>query len=239
MIDIKIIASGSSGNCYRISDGKTALLLDAGIPIKQLQKALDFRLGDIRGCFITHQHSDHCKGADDLYKRGIQLYGSTDLALALDDLTRVNRLKALHPVGVDTWTVTPFDVYHDVPCFSFKLQSLVTGESLLYMTDAGECRYSIKDIDYMIVEANHSRELVDRNEKDGIITSMLAKRIRATHMSIDTLCGYLGADKIDGRFDTSKLKHIYLIHLSDQNSNAEDFKGKVHQIVPNAKVTVI
>lgn len=235
MIDIKIIASGSSGNCYRISDGKTALLLDAGIPIKQIQKALDFRLGDIRGCFITHQHSDHCKGADDLYTRGISLYGNTDLALALDDLTKVKRLEALHPVGVDTWTVTPFDVYHDVPCFAFKLQSLVTGESLLYMTDAGECRYAISDIDYMIVEANHSRELIDRSEAAGIITTMLANRIRATHMSIDTLCEYLET----GRFDSSRLKGIYLVHLSDNNSNAEDFRNRVQDIVPHAEVVVI
>ena len=40
MIDIKAIASGSSGNCYRVSDGSTALLLDAGISIYKDRKSV-------------------------------------------------------------------------------------------------------------------------------------------------------------------------------------------------------
>lgn len=46
-MQIQVISSGSKGNCYRISDGSTSLLLDCGIPLKQIQIALDFKLSDI------------------------------------------------------------------------------------------------------------------------------------------------------------------------------------------------
>lgn len=53
---IKSIASGSSGNCYIISDGKTQLMLDCGITLKQIQKGCDFSLHEISGCFLSHGH---------------------------------------------------------------------------------------------------------------------------------------------------------------------------------------
>jgi phosphoribosyl 1,2-cyclic phosphodiesterase len=53
---IKSIASGSSGNCYKISDGKTSLLLECGIPIKKIKLGCDFDLSDILGCLVTHEH---------------------------------------------------------------------------------------------------------------------------------------------------------------------------------------
>jgi len=56
MIEITPLASGSSGNCYRISDGKTSLLLEAGIPYKQIQKGCGFRLSEIKACLISHEH---------------------------------------------------------------------------------------------------------------------------------------------------------------------------------------
>lgn len=56
MLEIKQIASGSTGNCYRISDGKTNLLIEAGITIRKIKEALMFRLSEIEGCLISHEH---------------------------------------------------------------------------------------------------------------------------------------------------------------------------------------
>ena len=60
-MEIKVLASGSSGNAYRISDGETALLLDAGIPIRVIKEALNFQVRNLDGCLITHEHGDHIK----------------------------------------------------------------------------------------------------------------------------------------------------------------------------------
>ena len=57
--------SGSNGNCYWFSDGKDAILIDAGLSCKETEKRMD-RLGlsmeQIRAILITHEHSDHIFG---------------------------------------------------------------------------------------------------------------------------------------------------------------------------------
>lgn len=53
---VKILASGSNGNCYLVDDGTTTILLDAGIPIKQIQRGSKFRLSKVSSCLVTHEH---------------------------------------------------------------------------------------------------------------------------------------------------------------------------------------
>ena len=54
---IRVLASGSGGNAYTISDGATTLLLDAGIPLKEIQVATGFKVREIAGAFVTHSIS--------------------------------------------------------------------------------------------------------------------------------------------------------------------------------------
>ena len=52
-MDIQVLASSSSGNCYCISDGSTPLLIEAGIQFKQIQQRLNFWLSEIAGLLVT------------------------------------------------------------------------------------------------------------------------------------------------------------------------------------------
>jgi phosphoribosyl 1,2-cyclic phosphodiesterase len=56
MIQIKPLASGSAGNCYYITDGRSPLLIEAGIPIKKIKQGLNYKLSEIEGCLISHEH---------------------------------------------------------------------------------------------------------------------------------------------------------------------------------------
>lgn len=60
-MDIQVLASSSKGNCYRVSNGSTPLLLECGIRFKEIQQKLNFRLSEIAGCLVSHEHQDHCK----------------------------------------------------------------------------------------------------------------------------------------------------------------------------------
>lgn len=53
---LKVIGSSSKGNAYILETETGILILDAGVPFREIQKALDFDLERIKGCLITHEH---------------------------------------------------------------------------------------------------------------------------------------------------------------------------------------
>jgi len=56
MIDISVYASGSTGNLIQVSDGKTNLLLECGLPIANVKKHLGFKLSEVSACLLSHAH---------------------------------------------------------------------------------------------------------------------------------------------------------------------------------------
>lgn len=53
---IKCLGSGSSGNCYLLECENEVLILDCGIGIKDIKKALNFDLRRVSGVLVTHSH---------------------------------------------------------------------------------------------------------------------------------------------------------------------------------------
>lgn len=147
-MDIRPIASGSSGNAYWISDGKTPLLLDAGITMKAIQIGCGFRVRELGGCFITHCHGDHSKAAKDLLRYGVDVYTGQGTAEACRlEGHRLHITRPLEQLTVGTFLVLPFDVEHDAPdSQGFLLESTATGEKLLYFTDTYYLKYRFSGI---------------------------------------------------------------------------------------------
>ena len=56
-MQLHCIATGSSGNCYTLTSysGET-LILDCGIPIKEIKKGLNWNIRGIKGVIISHTH---------------------------------------------------------------------------------------------------------------------------------------------------------------------------------------
>lgn len=225
-MDIKIFASGSSGNAYRISDGKTSLLLDAGIPIKEIQKGLNFRVSSLSGAFITHCHLDHAKAARDLLRLGVDVYTSKGTIGAMG-LTghRIKRVTSLKEIEVGSFKVLPFDVEHDAPePLGFLFTSTFTGEKLLYFTDTYFLRYKFQDLTHILGECNYSKEVMEEAAKNKHTAIELVPRIIKSHMSLEHFLEMLKAN------DLSKVRQIYLLHLSDNNSDERAFKEAVQKL---------
>ena len=59
---LKTVESGSSGNCYLlIANSGETLILDCGIPIMEIKKALNWNIKNVVGVLCTHRHLDHSK----------------------------------------------------------------------------------------------------------------------------------------------------------------------------------
>ena len=55
-MQIEVLGSSSLGNAYIVNDGKTSLLLECGLPMRDMQIKSDFRVSQVSGCLISHQH---------------------------------------------------------------------------------------------------------------------------------------------------------------------------------------
>lgn len=53
---LRTIASGSSGNCHALINGNEILLLDLGVSAKDIKRAIDYRISDVVGAVVTHNH---------------------------------------------------------------------------------------------------------------------------------------------------------------------------------------
>lgn len=225
-MDVKVIASGSSGNAYLLSDGQGMLLLDCGVNIKQIQAACGFRVARLDGCLLTHEHGDHSKAAADLIRLSCPVYSSRG---TLEKLKlsghKVKVLEHNKQYKIGGWVVQPFDVVHDCEQpFGYLVSSMSTGENLLFATDTMYLPSAFNGLDYIIVEANHSEEAIRESVERGIISEELKQRIRKSHMSLETLQKWLLS------CDLSNVKEIYLCHLSSDNSKADGFKEAVQMM---------
>ena len=226
MIEFTSLASGSSGNAYFISDGKTRLLLDAGIPYRAIQTGSGFKMREIAGAFITHCHGDHSKAAKDLGKYGTDVYTSrgTLEACRLSG-HRFHAVRALEQMRIGTFDVLPFDVEHDAPePLGFLFASTETGEKLLYFTDTYFIKYKFTGLSVIACECNFSKAGLQRAVAAGYTAVEMVPRLMRSHMSLEHLEDMLRAN------DLSRLQQIYLLHLSNNNSDAEEMREAIQML---------
>lgn len=224
-MEIKVLASGSSGNAYIVGDGATTLLLDAGIPLKAIQVGSGFKVRQMEGCFITHAHQDHCKAARDLARLGVDIYTSqgTIEACGLSG-HRIRPVKALEEIQAGTFQVLPFDVEHDAPePLGFLFTSTATGEKLLYFTDTYYVRYRFVGLTHIMAECNYSEDGIRRSVEAGYVPVELVPRLVKSHMSLEHLVDMLRAN------DLRNVRQIYLLHLSENNSEEQRFRTEIQK----------
>ena len=222
-MNIQTLASSSAGNCYRISDGYTPLLIEAGIPWRQIQQGLDYRTSEIQGCLITHGHKDHSKAVNDVMRAAIDVYTSKETAAFLGlNGHRLHEIEAGRQFKIGTLEILPFETEHDIEgSLAFLLYSNKTREKLLFLTDSYYCKYRFKGLNYVLIECNFANDILRRNIEAGLIDSAMKNRLLQSHFSLGHVKQFLRAN------DLSQVKEIRLIHLSAGNSDAERFKREV------------
>ena len=209
MIAITPFASGSSGNCYRVTDGRTPLLLECGIQYKQIQKGCGFRLSEIKACLISHEHQDHVKAVKDIMRAGIDCYMSRGTAEALEvSGHRANIIKAKQQFRIGTWTILPFETQHDAQEPLGFLLANQDGDKLLYATDTYFIRYRFRGLTHIAVECNYSLDILKRNVDAGTLPKELKSRLLKSHFSLENVKRFLQAN------DLSKVEAIFLQYLS-------------------------
>lgn len=211
MIEITTIATGSTGNCYRVVDGSNTLMIDCGINFRRIQEGFDFKLSSVAGCLVSHSHKDHCVAAYDMVKAGVDVWVSKQTQAEISGLSghRVKIFKSKEQFQTGTFTVMPFQLQHDVENHGFLIQS--DSGKALYITDSYYCRFVFKGVTHFMVECNYDDDILTENIKRGLIHPIHANRLKKSHFSLDNVKKFFQAN------DLSKCREIHLIHGSSTN----------------------
>lgn len=221
---LKVLDSGSKGNCYLLQSEDETLILECGIRYKDILKGLNFNLSNIIGCLISHEHKDHSKAISDIIKAGIDVYTSEGTALACAALEyRVKHVKSEQQFKVGQFTILPFETQHDAKePLGFLIQHPDMGK-MIFATDTYYIQYKFTGLNHLLLECNYSNEILAENIKQGLIPLSLRNRLLKSHFSLSNVKEFLKASELDA------VRDIVLIHLSDNNSDSALFQDEIEK----------
>jgi len=208
-----------------VSDEHTAILIEVGIKFSAIQKALNYKTASIDGALISHEHRDHSKSVATAMKYGIDCYMSNGTRNALQiGSHRLHIIKDRREVRIGTMSVFPFNVAHDASepmgfwIFSGK-------DRVVYLTDTKYSKPRFPATTHYMIECNYALDILRENTHNGEIAMSHKNRVMNSHMSLDTV------KQLFRENDLSKLQEVWLLHLSDGNSDEERFKREIQEIV--------
>ncbi|GAB4304816.1 MAG: MBL fold metallo-hydrolase [Candidatus Bipolaricaulota bacterium] len=151
------LGSGSSGNALLVEGPEGPLLVDAGLPWRELEARsarVGLRLTGLRWAVLTHEHADHVRGLDPLVRRGVDVAASAGTLRALGIEGTV-----LEPgIEIAGIRLFPFAVPHDArEPVGLRLEA--DGSRIGIATDLGQITDGIlaalAPCQTVVLEANH------------------------------------------------------------------------------------
>jgi phosphoribosyl 1,2-cyclic phosphodiesterase len=213
-----VLDSGSKANGYILTNGSEALLIEAGVKLLEVKKALNFDISIIKGCIVSHSHADHARHIKEYAHSGINLLGPKEIFAG-----HHNRFKPIMPnkgYVLGSFRILPFDVPHDVRCYGYLIDHPDCGR-VLFITDTYLVEYKFIGLSHTIIECNYSDNLLEQSIQDGVTHPSMRQRLMTTHMELDTLKKFLKAT------DLGQVINIVLIHLSDNHSDEARFMDEI------------
>ncbi|MBR1740302.1 MAG: MBL fold metallo-hydrolase [Lachnospiraceae bacterium] len=219
------IASGSSGNCIYVGEGRDHVLIDAGISRKRIVDglhAIGVEPEELSGILVTHEHVDHMKGIPMMAKMfGTPVFatgGTLDELLLKDknqDMKRENLYQVYsdEPIAIGRFHITPFSMSHDAAepvCYTVE----TAGKKVGIATDLGvydeSTIHHLSGSDCLFLEANHDISMLEA----GSYPYQLKCRILGSrgHLSNEA------AGQLLCKLWHKRLKYVFLAHLSKENN---------------------
>lgn len=214
---IKVISSGSSGNCTYLEINKKKFLIDIGISylkVKNILSTINVDILSIDYLLITHSHKDHVGGLQTLLKNTkIKLLLPDEVYNDLKNIYEIKNYNILEDENIiDEISIDLIHNSHDVPSYGF-----IINNQLVYITDTGYLNRKyidkIKDKEIYIFESNHDEKML----MEGPYPYVLKQRVISDkgHMSNKYAGSFLS--KCIGK----NTKYVILAHISKHNNTEE------------------
>jgi phosphoribosyl 1,2-cyclic phosphodiesterase len=217
------LGSGSKGNAWLVQAGDTHIMVDCGFGPRDAAKRLA-RLGiavsDVSAILVTHEHSDHARGAAQLSAQArcpVWLSHGTHAMLdAVGKAATSTRIIEGQSFVIDDLEITPYPVPHDA---REPMQFVFSDGAHRFgmLTDAGYVTPHMEAVlngcDALALECNHDVARLAA----GRYPYALKQRILGRYGHLDNEAAATLLQKIAG----SGLKHVVAAHLSVENNAPE------------------
>lgn len=220
------ICSSSEGNCTFIGTRGHGILIDAGCSFRALKNALELIDTDFNGIeavFLTHEHYDHIKGMDQIFKHtALPVFAAGGTVSAMAAMGKIPEGKTVYNINEThyrsaSFAVNPFRTSHDAAeSVGYRIE--FNGRSFAVCTDTGvvtdEAAEALKGCEAVLLESNYDPDMLRRNMRYGFD---LKRRIASNigHLS-NRDCAEFAEKLIRGG-----TKHIILGHLSKENNTPD------------------
>jgi len=238
------LASGSKANAFLVGYGDTRILVDAGLSLRELTSrmtTMDLDPNDLDALLITHEHSDHTRGADVVSRKlSIPVYASQGTIRELS--TNNRRYHELCPVtGYKVFSVGEIDILplltsHDAAeslGFIFK----AGGKKIALITDLGTCNETqlsqLAHADVFFLESNHDVDWL----ANGPYPAFLKKRVRSDRGHLSNTQAAEAIINIHQRRKNS-IKRVVLSHISETNNSPQKALSSVREILASHNLTI-
>ena len=219
--------SGSSGNAVYLGTNEGAILIDCGMSGRQTLDAMEqagLDPAELCAMFITHEHSDHVKGAGILSRKlNLPIYATEGTWAGMENA--LGSIPAHHRVVIEAGEsfflndleVVPFSIPHDAnDPVGYRIYT--PSVSVAVATDLGYFAQNVKDAvegaEVVLLESNHDPDLLRANPHypERLKSRILGKR---GHLS-NQMSAQAALHLVN-----SGTRHLLLGHLSSENNEPD------------------
>lgn len=227
---IASLGSGSRGNGTLVAIGDAVFLVDCGFNLKQTEQRLarlQLSPGDLTAILVSHEHSDHIAGVAALSHRyQIPVHASFGTLKNGPQEFTCNAFDGDVPFELAGVRVNPVVVPHDArepTQFVFEHDGMRVGVLSDLGCVTGHVVDQFSDCDYLLLEANHDRSMLDR----GSYPPALKRRVGGDlgHLSNTQAFELLHRIVHPGL-------HVVIGHISEQNNDVGIVSALFAQLEP-------
>lgn len=224
---LHILGSSSHGNGYILqSETGESLIVECGIALANVKKALAWRLSGVTAAVVSHHHGDHAKFVREYSRAGIRILAPGEVIDKYAPMPFARKLDVDRGYAVGNFRIRTLPMTHSnndgtpCECFGYIIEHPEMGRTL-FATDTVALPCAVRGLNHVMIEANYDDDILTANIDSGDVDASERDRLRLSHMEIKTV------ERMVQMLDLSHVNEIILLHLSARNADRETFAERI------------